>query len=120
MGTREPVPDMFRFCVYCDADCYDEDGDALPKDEVDHRPDCPTVTGLYPVRPEDHGPEVTCPKCGHQFREYSVTCMDCGTELEEGDSYAHRRISADVVELVCVPCSLLNPSDYQIEQNGEI
>ena len=64
MGTREPVPDMFRFCVYCDADCYDADGDALPKDEVEHRPDCPIVTGLYHVQPEDHGPEAT----GHEPR----------------------------------------------------
>ena len=97
------MTDPFRFCVYCAADCY--------ADEPDHAPTCPSVTGVYPVRPEDLGPK--CNHCGE--RALGMTCMDCGDELKVGDHYMHRVVEegdpllpgiegAEVREVICVGC----------------
>jgi hypothetical protein len=38
-----------------------------------------------------------------------MVCMDCGSEFEVGDVYAHRQVADDVMEVVCVGCRVLNP-----------
>jgi predicted RNA-binding Zn-ribbon protein involved in translation (DUF1610 family) len=94
--------DPFRYCVYCNADCA--------VDESQHSGDCPTVTGLWPVRKEDLGLE--CPRCGYQ---HGMRCMDCEAEFKIGDFYIHRELDpgdphlpgvegAAIHEIICVGC----------------
>ena len=92
--------DPFRYCVYCEADCYE--------DETQHAEDCPTNTGVFPVRRQDLAPH--CPECGWNA---GMLCMDCEQPLEIGDFYMHREVvagdgesmaTAPVYEVICVGC----------------
>jgi hypothetical protein len=93
---REP----FRWCVFCDADCHEDD--------PEHADDCPSITGIFPVRLHKHCDSCTC--------NGTIRCMDCGAELKVGDFYMHREIEgtdfmavspfagAAVSEVICMGC----------------
>jgi hypothetical protein len=57
--------DPFRYCVYCGADCYE--------DEPQHTDGCPSRTDVFPAEPDD-----------------DMVCMDCGAPFGPGDFYTHR------------------------------
>jgi hypothetical protein len=81
----------FDTCIYCKASGC-ETGTA------GHKPDCPRVTGVYPVRLQEMWPAGP------------ATCERCGTTLWPGDSYGHVAISdghIPVVEIACTGCALL-------------
>ena len=84
--------DPFRYCVHCNADCYDDD--------PEHAEDCPASTGVWPVREKDLLP---CSNCGHPHNQ--MFCMDCREELKAGDRYMHRQVDDDVYEIICVGCA---------------
>jgi hypothetical protein len=97
--------DLYRFCVFCGADCH--------ADEPDHAAECPSTTGVFPVREEDFGPK--CVHCG-KGAFGPMHCMDCGSELGLGDHYMHREIDpgdpllggaagASISEIICVGCA---------------
>ena len=103
--TVSGVSDPFRFCIYCEADCYEED--------PGHADDCPSTTGVFPVREEDAGPQ--CPHCGERI-DGEMHCADCDQPLRVGDHYTHRHIGrgglpgmaeADVYEIICLGCAAL-------------
>jgi hypothetical protein len=74
-GPEDGADDPFRFCVYCAADCYE--------DEPEHTSDCPSVTGLYPVRAADLG--SPCVHCGQP--SLGMQCWICHEPFEVGDFY---------------------------------
>lgn len=96
--------ERYRYCVFCGADCHE--------DEPAHRDDCPSVTGVWPVREEDFGPK--CVHCG-QGAFGGMRCMDCGSDLKMGDHYMHRETDpgdphdpglggASISEVICIGC----------------
>lgn len=98
--------DPYRFCVYCEADCK--------VDEPEHAADCPSSTGVFPVREQDFGPK--CAHCGERAFGASMRCGDCGAELKVGDFYMHRELDpgdpldpgmggAAIYEVICVGCA---------------
>ena len=98
--------DPYRFCVFCEADCY--------VDEPAHAADCPSTTGVYPVREEDFGPK--CAHCGERAFGDGMRCCDCGADLKLGDHYMHRELEpgdasipgiggAAIREVICVGCA---------------
>lgn len=95
--------DPHRYCVYCMADCSEGD--------PEHAADCPSTTGLFPVTGADLGIRGPDDPYAH-----GMTCMDCGAEFKVGDFYAQRQVESHLFEIVCVGCSVLNPSDYQTEE----
>ena len=96
---REAEP--FRWCVYCDADCY------MP--EPEHAEGCPSSTGVFPVREDD----VLCHGCKKTY--LGMRCSDCETEFKVGEHYTHRQVGeapslmggedCPVYELVCLGCA---------------
>jgi hypothetical protein len=89
--------------VFCDADC--------DVDEPEHADDCPSTTGVFPVREQDLD---RCGNCGHP--RHGFCCVDCGAELRVGDHYMHRQVEdADpllpglegvaVYEVICIGCA---------------
>lgn len=78
-----------RPCVHCGAAWF---GEAFP--DPDHSPECPMVTGLYPVTADDIG--CICAGCGAPFK------ID-GAKVERVVS-KHRDFT--VVVLVCVGCAV--------------
>lgn len=92
----------FTHCVYCGVDCD------LP--EPVHDPACPSVTGLFPVRPEDLGAE--CVHCGK--RTPGFVCSGCEVPFEVGDFYCQVKIEdgpIPVYELVCIGCKVSQNRD---------
>lgn len=92
--------DPFRFCVFCGADCHIEN--------VEHSAECPSVTGVYPVRVEKHCPSCTC--------DGTIFCCRCDAELKIGDHYMLHELEpgdasipgiegASVSEVICVGCA---------------
>lgn len=92
--------DPYRYCVYCQADCY--------ADEPEHGPECPSSTGIYVVEVHPH--------CGTCSCDHAILCSECDVVLNVGDSYMHRTIEqgdpllpglegADVREPICVGCA---------------
>lgn len=82
----------FDRCIHCNAP-------GCESGEVEHRPDCPSVTGVYPVRLKDMWP-------GGMF------CGRCQTPLWPGDQYSHIPLTPEgaavpVVEVACTGCALL-------------
>lgn len=92
----------YRWCVHCKADCW--------VDDPEHAADCPSVTGLWPVREQELQP---CRKCGTPA--HGMCCMDCGAELKLGDFYVLRDADTGgiaserphVGEVVCVGCGAM-------------
>lgn len=103
------MADLFRYCIYCHVDCYREGASDYSydyDDDVEHKPDCPTITGLYPVT------EDTLGMRGYDD-PYAVgaRCMDCGVEFKFGDFYTLRpREEPGEFEMVCIGCRVLNPA----------
>lgn len=98
--TEDREREPFRWCIFCDADC---DFGEL----VEHAPECPSSTGIYPVRVHKHCETCSC--------DGAIQCMDCGAELVVGDFYMHRTIvdadpllpgaaGASVREVICIGC----------------
>ena len=44
---------------------------------------------------------------------HGMVCMDCLVEFAVGDTYTLRQIEDDTFDVVCLGCSVLNPSEYQ-------
>jgi predicted RNA-binding Zn-ribbon protein involved in translation (DUF1610 family) len=105
MGSTPEHDDPFRYCIYCDADCY--------ADEPEHADDCPSGTGVYPVTEQLLKP--ICPHCGESL--YGLPrCMDCGEPFKLGDRYMYRVVEAgdpllpgiegaEVREVICIGCA---------------
>lgn len=89
----DPLADQFRWCVYCQADCWPE-----PENQQ-HMPDCPTSTGLYPVLPQDINP----------WGDYGG-CTACHTPFQLGDRYVLANPDTEQVDgstsgfVLCVGC----------------
>lgn len=81
-----------RWCVYCRADCW--------VDEPEHALDCPSSTGVYPVRAEDV-----------KYCDGAMLCGQCSAELAVGDTYHHSLLSDEdesgppVYLVVCAGCA---------------
>lgn len=97
--------DPFRYCVYCRADCYE--------DEPEHADDCPSSTGVYPV--DGHFLKPFCPHCGESMHG-PPRCMDCDEVIPVGSHYVHRELDpgdpllpgmagAAVYTLLCLGCA---------------
>lgn len=81
----------FDTCIYCEAP-------GCETGNVEHKPDCPSITGVFPVRLQDMWP-------GGPAR-----CAHCETILWPGDSYSHIQLeggSIPVAEIACTGCALL-------------
>ena len=95
--------DLYRWCVYCQADCW--------VDEPEHAADCPSNTGIWPVRERDG---ALCPHCGKDTL-LPIHCIDCGAELNVGDHYAMRDSetgeqvvkpdAGGIGEVICLGCA---------------
>lgn len=95
--------DPFRFCVYCRADCYE--------DEPEHAGDCPSVTNVWPVTEKDLGMRGPDDPYAH-----GMGCVDCGEQFKVGDSYSLRTVAeadrglpgvqgAAVCHVICLGCA---------------
>ena len=86
---------MANPCVYCGAPCSDRDL------EMEHRPDCASVTNLWPVIDQDVRPHgFGCLRCGHQFArgEFYTTIP-----YTDDDGHTHDGTS----EVLCLSCAAL-------------
>jgi predicted RNA-binding Zn-ribbon protein involved in translation (DUF1610 family) len=93
----------FRYCIYCGVDCYpDGEVDVWATHEVEHADDCPSTTGVFPVREEDAGPP--CPHCGERI-DGEMLCSDCDQPLRVGDHYTHRALGDNGGLVICLGCS---------------
>jgi hypothetical protein len=93
-GRVSDERDPFRYCVFCGADCYE--------DEPEHAADCPSSTGVYPFTEKD----MTCPYCKRPLEErHRMLCSECEAPFEIGDHYTHRQIDDDVYEPICLGCA---------------
>lgn len=93
MGDPATAP-----CVYCGRD-------VMPPTSASHADDCPSNTGLYPVRLEDV--QKRC-LCGEHVCDIGLRCGECSGELKVGDHYAHLPIpghGAWIGEIVCLMCA---------------
>lgn len=76
---------LYRWCIYCAVDCW--------VDEPEHTAECPSVTNLWPVRPEDI--DTACAKCGEPFTPH--------------DFYIHEQIGTPgetpIAMCVCISCA---------------
>ena len=100
MGDSDP----FRFCIYCEADCYEED--------PEHGDDCPSTTGVFPVTKRD----LVSISAEGELEQSGMRCMDCEDSFAAGDHYTHRHVGrggppgmpeADVYEVICLGCAAL-------------
>jgi hypothetical protein len=85
---HDPLADEYRYCLYCEADCWPE------PDNQRHGPECPDSTLVYPV----DEPMLT----------FGARC-ECGHVFQRGDSYMHVEVARSgpdlVVVVVCVGCA---------------
>jgi len=99
------MSDPYRFCIYCEADCYEED--------PEHGDDCPSTTGVFPVTKR----MLVSINAEGELEHSGMRCMDCADPLAVGDHYAHRHVvpgwlpgmmaEADVCEVICLGCAAL-------------
>ncbi len=99
------MTDLYRFCVFCEADCYEED--------PEHADDCPSTTGVFPVAKRD----LVSINAEGELEHSGMRCMDCEDSFAAGDHYAHRHVGrgalapgmaeADVYEVICLGCAAL-------------
>lgn len=76
--------ELFRWCVYCDADCWIEG-------TGQHASDCPSRTGLWPV-----DVDMRCARCGVLM----VGGVDVAVEERIGEF-----IGIPVYQRVCLGCA---------------
>ena len=91
--TPDPTGE-FDVCVWCRVP-----GCSIKSIEVQHGPTCPSVTGLWPVMPDQaEAPAMTCAVEG------------CPTVFALGDNYAlvPDTETPNLSIVLCVPCSLLH------------
>lgn len=67
-----PLDEQYRYCVYCQADCWPE------RENQQHKPDCPFNTGIYPVLEQDRHPSGDL-----------GLCSACSSPFALGDMYVH-------------------------------
>lgn len=96
--SDDEYEDKFRWCVFCKADCW--------VDKPEHAVDCPSSTGVWPVRYEAMHPP--CEHCGKR-PDPSIRCSECECVLGLGDFYTHRQL-ADIAGLpayepICLGCA---------------
>jgi len=100
-----PSDDPFRFCVYCEADCYEED--------PEHGDDCPSTTGVFPVNKR----MLVSINAEGELEHSGMRCGDCRDPFVAGDHYTHRHVGrgtfipgmaeADMYEVICLGCAAL-------------
>jgi hypothetical protein len=80
----------YDICIYCKAGGC-EDGTA------EHRADCPSVPGVWPVTLQEMWPAGP------------AQCEGCGTTLWPGDQYSHIVLSEapPIFQVACTGCALL-------------
>lgn len=81
-----------RPCIYCGAPWPDRVLD------IDHDPDCPSVTNLWPVLPAEAAEGFGCCRCGHVFAP-----DECYTTVATPDESGHT--DEQVVEVLCLSCA---------------
>lgn len=93
----DPLDDRYRWCVYCQADCWPD------PDHQRHDDACPRTTGLYPVRAAELRPGET-----------AILCCRCDTTMALGELYAlidvetdRPTVHPDRGEVVCIGCAAL-------------
>ncbi|PWK81692.1 hypothetical protein C8D88_116103 [Lentzea atacamensis] len=99
MIAFDPLDEKYRWCVYCQADCWPE-----PENQR-HDSECPTNTGIYPVRAEDALPTGDL-----------GACTACSQPFALGDFYVHVSDESGLVVsrpevdsrswIACVPCGI--------------
>lgn len=118
MRDREP----FRWCVYCDADVQRPTDEPGVFDADPHRPDCPSVTGLWPITPKSCGePCEHCGKrpspgkcgCGHVFQVGDVYCLVAVDDEDDAHGVVPAAMfgAVRVYERVCVSCAAARTID---------
>jgi len=89
-------------CIYCGAPW------PTIHHEIDHKTDCPSVTGLFPVLDRDLGQKVPCP-CGRVGRwPGGFGCTACGHQFVLGEVYVLREIGPEFNAVVCLSCEATN------------
>ncbi len=80
-------------CIYCGAPWPD------PVLDIEHRPDCPFNTYLFPVLAQDIEPHGFC-------------CFRCGESFKVGEFFTHipyedesGHTHDEIVEVVCLSCA---------------
>ena len=96
----DELEDRYRWCVFCGADCW------VSPEFQSHADDCPSVTGVFPVRGEELG--GLCESCGEPSR--SMGCCRCDHTFSLGEHYHRLRIpdtddSMPGYEVVCAGCA---------------
>jgi hypothetical protein len=102
-----PLDDKYRYCVYCFADCWPE-----PENQR-HGPNCPVVTGLFPVMEMERLPDGTFGGCSY-----------CAVPLKLGDVYVLVNDDTGTVTkgrpttgwVVCLGCAAVG-ADPRVEGN---
>lgn len=99
LGDYNPLDPQYRYCVYCGTDCWPE------PENRQHAADCPTTTGIYPVRDQDRLPDGSL-----------GACTACGAPFVVGDFYAHISDETGAVVnnpaedstswVACLPCGV--------------
>ncbi len=87
--------DLFRFCIYCEADCYEED--------PEHTDDCPSTTGVFPVTKR----MLVSINAEGELEHSGMNCMDCKDSFGVGDHYTHRHAGGNVYDAICLGCAAL-------------
>ncbi len=91
LGMRGPASGGFDTCIYCKAP-------GCESGEAEHKLDCPSVTGVFPVRLQEMWPAGP------------AQCDRCNTKLWPGDSYSHIEVEGGpvpVFEVACTGCAVL-------------
>jgi hypothetical protein len=80
----------YRWCVYCKADCW--------VDDPEHTTECPTSTGVFPIREGDK--DMLCCRCKAPLSD-SYMHID----METGEVGPTNSRAVPVLEVVCIACA---------------
>lgn len=82
--------DLYRWCIYCKADCW------LATQK--HAPYCPVSTGLWPITQSDYDNDMCCGCCFEKF-ELDEYCMQLDTQINQVV------LHGNVLEIICIGCA---------------
>lgn len=99
LGDFNPLDDKYRWCIYCQADCWPE------HENQQHAQECLTNTGIYPVRADEALPTGdlgVCTACSHPFAlgDFYVHVSD------ETGLVVNRPAPESRTWIACVPCGV--------------
>lgn len=81
----DPLDEKYRWCIWCQADCWPE------PENRQHKADCPSVTGIYPVDQDMLDREA---RCGYGED-------GCGYVFKPGDFYMDTEVSTNGPDKYC-------------------